>query len=103
MGAAIRYATAQLQERPERRKLLMLLTDGKPNDLDHYEGRYGIEDTRQAIHEAHRAGLSPFCVTIDESGHDYLPYLFGKQGYALVHRPADLVLRLTQAWATLAR
>jgi nitric oxide reductase NorD protein len=42
-------------------------------------------------------------VTIDETGHDYLPYLFGKQGYALVHRPADLVMRLTQAWATLAR
>lgn len=103
MGAAIRYATLQLQQRPERRKLLMLLTDGKPNDLDNYEGRYGIEDTRQAIHEAHQAGLSPFCVTIDETGHDYLPYLFGKQGYALVHRPGDLVLRLTQAWATLAR
>ncbi|MDT8991895.1 VWA domain-containing protein [Curvibacter sp. APW13] len=102
MGAAIRFATRELQERPERRKLLMLLTDGKPNDLDHYEGRHGIEDTRQAIHEAHGMGLTPFCVTIDESGHDYLPYLFGRQGYALVHRPADLVTRLTQAWATLA-
>jgi nitric oxide reductase NorD protein len=103
MGTAIRYATQQLQQRPERRTLLMLLTDGKPNDLDNYEGRYGIEDTRQAIHEAHQAGLSPFCVTIDETGHDYLPYLFGRQGYALVHKPGDLVLRLTQAWATLAR
>lgn len=103
MGAAIRHATLQLSERPERRRLLMLLTDGKPNDLDIYEGRYGIEDTRQAIHEAHAAGLSPFCVTIDEAGHDYLPLLFGRQGYALVHRPQDLVNRLTQAWATLAR
>lgn len=102
MGAAIRFATRELQIRPERRKLLMLLTDGKPNDLDVYEGRYGIEDTRQAIHEARLAGLSPFCVTIDAAGHDYLPYLFGKQGYALVHRPTDLVKRLTQAWATLA-
>ena len=103
MGAAIRHATLQLSKRPERRRLLMLLTDGKPNDLDIYEGRYGIEDTRQAIHEAHAAGLSPFCVTIDESAHDYLPLLFGRQGYALVHRPQDLVNRLTQAWATLAR
>ena len=103
MGAAIRYATGQLATRPERRRLLMLLTDGKPNDLDIYEGRYGIEDTRHAIHEAHAAGLSPFCVTIDESAHDYLPLLFGQKGYALVHRPEDLVNRLTQAWATLAR
>lgn len=101
MGAAIRFATKQLQERPERRKLLMLLTDGKPNDLDVYEGRYGIEDTRHAIHEARSVGLSPFCVTIDASGHDYLPYLFGRQGYALVHRPVDLVQRLTRAWVTL--
>jgi nitric oxide reductase NorD protein len=103
MGAAIRHATLQLTERPERRRLLMLLTDGKPNDLDEYEGRYGIEDTRHAIHEAHAAGLSPFCVTIDETAHDYLPYLFGREGYALVHRPHDLVNRLTQAWAQLAR
>jgi len=93
----------QLAERPERRRLLMLLTDGKPNDLDEYEGRYGIEDTRHAIHEAHAAGLSPFCVTIDEKAHDYLPYLFGREGYALVLRPNDLVNRLTQAWANLAR
>ncbi|HPW28160.1 MAG TPA: VWA domain-containing protein, partial [Rhodoferax sp.] len=103
MGAAIRHATLQLAERPERRRLLMLLTDGKPNDLDEYEGRYGIEDTRHAIHEAHAAGLSPFCVTIDEKAHDYLPYLFGREGYALVLRPNDLVNRLTQAWANLAR
>ena len=103
MGAAIRHATQQLSVRPERKRLLMLLTDGKPNDLDLYEGRYGIEDTRHAIHEAHAAGLTPFCVTIDESGHDYLPLLFGQRGYALVHRPEDLVNKLTQAWVTLAR
>ncbi len=103
MGAAIRHATAQLQSRPERKRLLMLLTDGKPNDLDVYEGRYGLEDTRRAIHEARLAGLTPFCVTIDSSAHDYLPLLFGRQGYALVHRPQDLVKRLTQAWTTLAR
>lgn len=103
MGAAIRYATSQLAKRPERRRLLMLLTDGKPNDLDVYEGRYGLEDTRQAVHEAHAAGLSPFCVTIDETAHDYLPLLFGQQGYAMVRQPQDLIKQLTQAWATLSR
>ena len=103
MGAAVRHATAQLQVRPERKRLLMLLTDGKPNDLDVYEGRYGLEDTRHAIHEARTAGLTPFCVTIDTDAHDYLPMLFGRQGYAMVHRPQDLVRRLTQAWTMLAR
>jgi nitric oxide reductase NorD protein len=103
MGAAIRHATLQLANRPERKRLLMLLTDGKPNDLDVYEGRYGLEDTRQAVREAHAAGLIPFCVTIDEKAHDYLPMLFGQNGYAMVRQPQDLVRQLTQAWATLSR
>ena len=88
---------------PQRCRLLMLLTDGKPNDLDEYEGRYGLEDTRHAIVEAREAGVMPFCVTIDPDGHDYLPMLFGAQGYVLVHRPQDLARRLTQAWTQLAR
>lgn len=103
MGAAIRHATLQLASRPERKRLLMLLTDGKPNDLDVYEGRYGLEDTRRAVHEAHAAGLIPFCITIDEKAHDYLPMLFGQNGYAMVHKPHDLVRQLTQAWARLSQ
>lgn len=103
MGAAMRDAIRRLSQRPERQRLLLILTDGKPNDLDVYEGRYGLEDTRHAVQEAREAGLTPFCVTIDEKAHDYLPTLFGEQGYALVHRPQDLVARLTQAWVRLAR
>ncbi len=95
MGAAIRHATARLSERPERQRLLLLLTDGKPNDLDVYEGRYGLEDTRHAVLAARSAGLLPFCITIDETAHDYLPTLFGDQGYALVRRPQDLVNKLS--------
>lgn len=103
MGAAVRHATQLLCQRPERRRLLMMLTDGKPNDLDLYEGRYGLEDTRHAVRQAQAVGLSPFCITIDQTAHNYLPMLFGQHGYALVHRPQDLVSRLTQAWATLSR
>ncbi|MBB1076242.1 VWA domain-containing protein [Rhodoferax sp. 4810] len=103
MGAGIRYATQLLQKRPERKRLLMLLTDGKPNDLDIYEGRYGLEDTRHALHEARQAGLTPFCVTIDEEARSYLPLLFGQNGFALVQRPEHLVKQLTQAWASLSR
>jgi nitric oxide reductase NorD protein len=80
----------------------MLLTDGKPNDLDIYEGRYGLEDTHQAVLEARAAGLAPFCITIDEKAHDYLPMLFGQHGYAMVRKPQDLINQLTQAWATLS-
>ena len=84
MGPALRHVQQLLIQRPERYRLLLLLSDGKPNDLDHYEGRYGIEDTRQAIVEARRAGLAVFGITIDRKAQDYFPYLFGRGGHAIV-------------------
>lgn len=90
MGAAIRQATEILKEQPAEQRLLLLLTDGKPNDLDIYEGRYGMEDTRHALVEARRAGIEPFCVTIDQQASDYLPYLFGQQRYQLIHQASEL-------------
>jgi nitric oxide reductase NorD protein len=83
MGAAIRHATALLEKRPHTHRLLLLLTDGKPNDIDHYEGRYAIEDTRVAVQEARRAGVRLFGVTVDAQGRDYLPYIFGPGAYAI--------------------
>ena len=84
MGAALRHVQQLLIKRPERYRLLLLLSDGKPNDLDHYEGRYGIEDTRQAIIEIRRAGLAVFGITIDRKAQDYFPYLFGRGGHVIV-------------------
>lgn len=94
MGTAIRHASRLLAKEPSSKKLLLILTDGKPNDLDKYEGRYGIEDTRQAIIEAEKMGLQPFCVTIDEQAEDYLPYLFGQRSYVLVHNAEELPKKL---------
>jgi nitric oxide reductase NorD protein len=101
MGAAIRYGTRRLAARPEHQKLLLILSDGKPNDLDQYEGRHGLEDTRHAVQEARQAGLAPFCVTIDQQAHAYLPRLFGIQGWALVHRSEQLARALTQMYVRL--
>ncbi len=55
------------------------------------------------MHQAKAAGLSPFCVTIDEKAHDSLPMLFGHDGYALVRKPHELAGRLTQTWATMGK
>ena len=90
IGAAIRHVTGELNKRPQRHRLLLLLTDGKPNDVDHYEGRYGIEDTRMAIREARKAGLRVFGVTVDENARDYFPHIFGRGAYAIVRDIARL-------------
>ena len=101
MGAAVRYAAGLLNRQSASRRLLLLLTDGKPNDLDHYEGRYGIEDTRMALLEARRKGLYPFCVTIDQDAGDYLPYLFGKNGFVLMRHPEELPHQLLRLYTQL--
>ncbi len=94
MGAAIRHASQLLAKEASSQKLLLILTDGKPNDLDKYEGRYGIEDTRMAVLEAEKLGLQPFCVTIDEKAEDYLPYLFGSRSYVLIRNAEELPRKL---------
>ena len=94
MGTAIRHATALLAKENSSQKLLLILTDGKPNDLDKYEGRYGIEDTRMAVLEAEKSGMRPFCVTIDEKAEDYLPYLFGSRSYVLIRNAEELPRKL---------
>ena len=101
MGAAIRHSSDLLKEQPAGRRLLLILTDGKPNDLDKYEGRYGIEDTRRAIHEARQLGLQPFCVTIDAQANDYLPHLFGTGSYVVIHKPSQLPRELPLLYAKL--
>ncbi len=99
LGAAIRHTSRLLAARPSRKKLLIVLTDGKPNDLDHYEGRYGVEDTRHAIIEARRAGQAVFGITIDSKAQGYFPRIFGARGFAIVGHPS----RLTQALPVLYR
>lgn len=89
-GAALRHATAELMRQPAEHRLLLLLSDGKPNDADVYEGRYGVEDTRRAVEEARVQGVNPFCLTIDRQAAGYLPKIFGHGQYALLSRPQEL-------------
>ncbi len=84
IGAAVRHAAGELALQPQGKKLLIVLTDGKPNDVDHYEGRFAIEDTRKAVQEARRLGAAVFGVTIDATARSYFPTLFGHGGYAIV-------------------
>jgi nitric oxide reductase NorD protein len=102
MGAPIRHLTRLLGEQEARTKLLITLSDGKPDDYDHqYRGPYGIEDTRQALFEARREGVHPFCITIDEEGADYLPHMYGPANYAVIADLTRLPLKVSDIYRRL--
>lgn len=103
IGAAVRHVTARLAERPNRQKLLILLSDGKPNDVDHYEGRYGVEDTRMAIREARRDGVAVFGITVDAEARDHFPTLFGRGSYAIFPHVDRLSTALPALYRQLVR
>jgi nitric oxide reductase NorD protein len=94
LGAAIRHMTAQLARQDAGHRLLLVLSDGRPHDVDEYQNRYGIEDTRQAVLEARASGVFPYCITVDSESSEYLPRLFGPSGYSVVRRPQQLATAL---------
>lgn len=102
IGAAVRHASAELARQPQRKKLLLVLTDGKPNDVDHYEGRFAVEDTRKSVQEARRLGIAVFGVTVDATAQSYFPTLFGRGGYAIVGNIRRLPAALPAIYRQLA-
>lgn len=101
MGPAIRHAVYLLKEVEARTKLLITLSDGKPEDYDAYKGEYGIEDTRRALIEAKERGIHPFCVTIDKEGPDYLPHMYGEANYIVIDDVRKLPSRITEIYRRL--
>lgn len=98
LGTAIRHTGKLLESRPHQHRLMLVITDGKPNDIDHYEGRYGIEDSRRAVQECRKKGLGLFGVTIDRKAQDYFPFIFGAGGHAIVGRLENLPAALPRIY-----
>lgn len=101
MGFAIRHLSSLLQETDARTRILITLSDGKPDDYDNYRGQYGIEDTRRALVEARRSGIHPYCITIDEQARDYLPQLYGPAAYSVVDDVRSLPLKVSDIYRRL--
>ncbi|HEU4565276.1 MAG TPA: VWA domain-containing protein, partial [Gemmatimonadaceae bacterium] len=97
LGAAVRHATALLVGQPAGHRLLLILSDGKPNDADQYQGRYAVEDSRQAILEARAQGVYPFCLTIDREEPEYLEHIFGAAGHTILRQAEHLPMALLRA------
>ena len=101
MGVTIRHLTKMLNDVSARTRLLITLSDGKPDDYDGYRGEYGIEDTRQALTEAKRAGIHPFCITIDQEAREYLPHMYGAVNYTLIDDVRQLPIRVSSVYRQL--
>ncbi len=98
IGPAIRHASSLLQKRTFRKKWLILLSDGKPNDYDRYEGKYGIMDIKQALREMEREGINNYAVAIEEQAKYYLPQMFGNNHYNILSSPVEMINSLTKLY-----
>ena len=97
IGAAIRHAGADLKKQITHRRLLLIVTDGEPSDVDVPERRYLVEDARHAVHELGHEGVDVFCVGLDGGGDSYLTKIFGRRSVVQIDRVTDLPQRLPDA------
>lgn len=106
MGPAIRHSIFRLNQTGSRQKILVVLSDGFPQDCDYGPDRsdheYGIQDTAKALEEAHRAGVQAFCITVDRSGHDYLKRMCPASSYMVIEEIDDLPDALQRVYQQLS-
>jgi hypothetical protein len=102
MGAAMRHAAHYLEKQQADKKLMLVLTDGEPSDIDSKDGRLLIEDARQAVKELDRQGIYSYCINLDRKADDYVADIFGKQ-YTIIDRVAQLPEKLPQLFISLTK
>jgi nitric oxide reductase activation protein len=105
MGTALRHVTTKMRRLAAPSRHLLLLSDGFPQDLDYGADRqshlYGIRDTAVALRETQRAGVRPFCITVDLAGHDYLREMYDPHAYMVIEDVADLPRELPKIYQRL--
>lgn len=105
MGPAIRHASQKLMNTGSAMKVLMVISDGFPQDCDYGPVRgnhdYGVEDTARALQESQQKGIETFCMTVDKSGHDYLKRMCPDERYMIIEEMEDLPNQLTKVYTAL--
>jgi nitric oxide reductase NorD protein len=102
MGAAMRHAAHYLAARPADKKLMLVLTDGQPADVDAQDDRLLIEDARQAVKELDRDGIFTYCISLDSRADEYVSDIFGRQ-YTVVDNIQRLPEKLPELFMALTR
>jgi len=101
LGVFIRHFNQMFEAVEAKTKLLITLSDGKPEDYDGYRGEYGIEDTRMALLESRQQGVHPFCITIDKEGRDYLKTMYGSASYVVIDDIKQLPLKVADIYRSI--
>jgi nitric oxide reductase activation protein len=102
MGAAMRHAAHYLEKQQADKKLMLILTDGEPADIDSKDGRILIEDARQAVKELDQQGIYAYCINLDPKADEYVADIFGKQ-YTIVDNVAQLPEKLPELFISLTK
>jgi len=98
IGAALRHAGARLDKRNTKNKWVILISDGKPNDYDKYEGKYGINDVKQALRELNGRNINSYALAIEAEAKYYLPQMFGQNHYQILTTPVELLQSLVKLY-----
>ena len=101
MGTALRHAGAGLLKQPERRKLILLVTDGAPADIDERDPQHLRHDTRKAVEELYAKGVFTYCLTLDPNADSYVKRIFGVNNYTIVDHVSRLPEKLPTLFASL--
>jgi hypothetical protein len=101
MGAAMRHAAHHLLKQPERRKLLLLVTDGEPADIDERDPQHLRHDTKKAVEELYTKGVMTYCLTLDPNADQYVKRIFGENNYTVIDHVQRLPEKLPTLFASL--
>jgi hypothetical protein len=102
MGAAMRHAAHYLGARRADKKLMLILTDGKPSDVDTHDERLLIDDARQAVKELDQDGIFTYCISLDPKADEYVGDIFGRQ-FTVIDHIERLPERLPQLFMALTK
>ena len=95
---ALRHAGARMDRQSARNKWIIVLSDGKPNDYDKYEGQYGIQDIKQALRELNERRINSYALAIEAQAKYYLPQMFGQNHYQILTSPEALLQSLAKLY-----
>lgn len=98
IGPALRHSGALLDTRETKNKWMILISDGKPNDYDKYEGKYGVNDVKQALRELNERNINTYALAIEASAKFYLPQMFGQKHYEILTTPVELLQSLAKLY-----